>query len=213
VGETAADGKADSHPREGRKAWRGPRECVGEGGGDVALGALAEEAKEGLPRGSDGAKGADGKVDDAEVGREGHGVGALEAVLVATRRVDDGDVGGEACAVGVVVSDVGGAGHVQRLDLDARVAACTVEAKEDDIRRVLEVRACALHKLAHRRIRAGAAVDDDPVSAEDRLADGSEGKCSGVVAGAAEADAVHALHEAARAEDANGGVGDGRGAV
>ena len=44
--------------------------------------APVKEAEEGLTGGADGAEGADSEVNDSEVGRKGHGVGTLEAVLV-----------------------------------------------------------------------------------------------------------------------------------
>ena len=59
----------------------------------MALSALAEEAEEGLPRGANGAKDADGKVDHAEVRRERHGMLAIEPVLVPSRVANDGGVG------------------------------------------------------------------------------------------------------------------------
>ena len=94
MSKTAADGEAGGHPRKGRKAWRGPRVRVSEGRGDMPLIAPVKEAEEGLTGGADGAEGADSEVHDPEVGRKGHGVGTLEAVLVTARVTDDGNVGG-----------------------------------------------------------------------------------------------------------------------
>ena len=97
MSKTAADGEAGGHPRKGRKAWRGPRVRVSEGREGTCpcvLIALVKEAEEGMTGGADGAEGADSEVHDSEVGRKGHGVITLEAVLVTARVTDDVDVGG-----------------------------------------------------------------------------------------------------------------------
>ena len=83
MSEPAADREADRHARKGRQARRSPRERIREGSRDMAVRALAEAVEKGMPGRTDGAQGADGKVDHPEVSRERHSLGALKAVLVA----------------------------------------------------------------------------------------------------------------------------------
>ena len=76
--------------------------------------AAREVGEEGMARGGDGTEGGDGEKPKAEVGREGHRLGAIHTVLGAARSADGGRVGGEALTVRVMRLDVGGGGNVDR---------------------------------------------------------------------------------------------------
>ena len=177
--------------------------------------AAREVAEEGLARGGDGPKGGDGEKAEAEVGREGHRLGAIHTVLGAARSADGGRVGGEALTVRVMRLDVGGGGNVERLDLNHGPDARRIEAKDHDVRRVMEEGTRPVHPHPHTPPRVPTRpteVGDDAVGAEDGLQDGGESLHHRVVDGPRKARAVAADGVVTRAEGGEGGVTDVPGA-
>ena len=206
LSETAASGEADEHTRKRGQTRGGPR----GGGGEGVRHAVAREAREMgeelVARRRDGAKGRDGKVAEAEVGREGRRV---DTVLVTTRRPDGSIVSSKADAVGMVRLQVGGGGHIERLDLNAGPDARRIQAKDNHIRSVEEARARAVHPRTHAMPRVAlrpAKVRDDAVGAEDSLQNGGQGTDDRVVDGARKAGAIATDGMVARPKGGEGAV-------
>ena len=162
-----------------------------------------------MARGGDGTEGGDGEKPKAEVGREGHRLGAVHTVLGAAGGTDGGRVGGKALAIRVMRLDVRGGRDVERLDLDHGPDARRVETENHDVRCVMEEGTRPIHPHPHASPGVAprpAEVGDDPVGAKDGLQDSGEGLHHRVVDGPREARAVAADGVVARAEGGEGGV-------
>ena len=92
-------------------------------------------------------------------------MGPVDSVILSARGPDDRGMSGKSRGVCVMGGEVGGGAGVKCLDLNNPNGVRTVQAKEHEVRSVVEAGAICLHEASHGTV-AGAKVGNDPVSAQ-----------------------------------------------